>query len=75
MSARPEALYDIAATDAWRALVNKLTERQHALAQDVLRIAGKQTINIEEIARASGRLEAITSFIKELEQVGKDAVS
>jgi hypothetical protein len=75
MSVRPEALYDIASTDAYRALINKLADLQTSLMSDILRVAAKPVPSVEEIARASGRLEAITSFLNELKQVPKNAQS
>lgn len=72
MAVRPEAIYEIASTDAWRALINRLVERQGALAKDVMRLAAKQPANLEEIVRASGRLESITGFLNELEQVKRE---
>lgn len=67
-----DALYEIAATDAWRALLIKLEARRQALANGVLQAAAKQEINAVEVARASGRLEALTALIREFQEVGKN---
>jgi hypothetical protein len=66
-----DAIYEIASTDAWRALLNRLEGFQRGFEQAVLQMAAKQDAKIEEIARASGRVDAVKAILAELRTVGK----
>jgi hypothetical protein len=65
-----DALYEIATTDAWRHLLSMLAEYQQSFEKEVVTAAKRVDFSSTEVARRTGRVEAIEFLQVELRKIG-----
>ena len=70
-----DSLYEIASTDAWWHLMNKLEEYQQQFEKEVIAICKRADFKPTEAARSAGRVEAVEQIRQALKSIGvpKDA--
>ena len=67
---RTDALYEIAATDAWRALLARLDQYQRRFEEEVITVSKRLDFSPTEVARCSGRVEAVEAIKQALKEIG-----
>ena len=70
-----DSLYEIASTDAWRHLMNKLGEYQYQFEREVISVCKRKDFVPTEAAKCAGRVEAVELIRQALLDIGaaKDA--
>lgn len=61
-----DSLYEIATTDAWRALLHMIEQAQGRFEKDVISVVKRVDFSPTEAARYSGRVEAMEYLSEKL---------
>lgn len=65
-----DSLYEMATTDAWRHLMNKLKQYQLQFEQEVLTVCKRADFTPTEAAKCAGRVEAVELIMQALKDIG-----
>ena len=65
-----DSLYEIATTDAWRHLINKLEQWKYQFEQEVITVCKRADFVPTEAAKCAGRVEAIELIMQALKTIG-----
>lgn len=66
-----DSLYEIAATDAWRDLLDLIEVNKAQYEKQVITVVKRTDFKATEASRCSGRVEAMEELLLILQKVGK----